>query len=206
MLTVMSCCRPVRDAELIQIMDAALTEAAGKAGSWLVCRPGCTQCCVGAFAINRLDAARLQAGLTRLEQEDPERAQQVRARAHAYLQRVSRDFPGDISTGLLGDKEGDKKRFEWFADEEVCPALDPEMGTCDLYKFRPMTCRVFGPPVRNDDGNLSVCELCFHGATHGQILSCELKPDPEGLEELLLDELKSAGDVGDTIVAFALTR
>lgn len=206
MLTVMSCGRPARDSELIQIMDAALTDASRKAGSWLVCRPGCTQCCVGAFAINPLDAARLRAGLTHLEQIDPERAQRVRSRVRDYLQSVSHDFPGDLSTGLLRDDEDSRKRFESFADEEVCPALDPDMGTCDLYEFRPMTCRVFGPPVRNDDGNLSVCELCFHGATNEQILGCELKVDPAGLEELLLDELKSAGKAGDTIVAFALLR
>ena len=206
MLTMMSCGRPARDSELIQIIDTALAGAAHKAGSWLVCRPGCTQCCVGAFSINQLDAARLRAGLTQLQETDPERAERVRSRTHDYLQRVSQDFPGDTASGLLGNDEESKKRFESFADEEMCPVLDPAMGTCDLYDFRPMTCRVFGPPVRNDDGNLSVCELCFHGATNEQILGCELKVDPDGLEELLLDELKSAGEAGDTIVAFALVR
>src|SRR6201995_5593081 len=100
MLTLVSCGRPARDSELIQIMDTALAEAARKAGAWLVCRPGCTQCCVGAFAINPLDAARLQAGLKQLQQTDPERAHRVRSRARDYLQRVSRDFPGDLLAGL----------------------------------------------------------------------------------------------------------
>src|SRR5215467_10641663 len=52
----------VRDRKLIQIVDAALADTARRSGDWLVCRPGCTQCCLGAFAINQLDALRLQRG------------------------------------------------------------------------------------------------------------------------------------------------
>ena len=38
-----------------------------------------------------------------------------------------------------------------------------------------MTCRVFGPPVRSEDG-LGVCELCFQGASDKEIAACEMKP------------------------------
>ncbi len=61
-------------------------------------------------------------------------------------------------------------------------------GTCDLYESRPMTCRVFGPPVRSEDG-LGVCELCFQGATPQEIASCEMKPDPDDMEGRLLEKL-----------------
>jgi hypothetical protein len=54
---------PAGDHELVQILDAALADTARRSGEWLVCKPGCTQCCVGVFAINQLDAARLQQGL-----------------------------------------------------------------------------------------------------------------------------------------------
>src|SRR5258708_2886343 len=61
---------PAADGALIQIVDAALADAARRSGEWLVCRPGCTQCCVGVFAINQLDAVRLRQGLAELEQTD----------------------------------------------------------------------------------------------------------------------------------------
>jgi hypothetical protein len=48
-----------KDQMLIQIVDSALAEAARRSGEWLVCRPGCTQCCIGVFPINQLDASRL---------------------------------------------------------------------------------------------------------------------------------------------------
>jgi len=199
----MPCRRPARDHELVQIVDAALNDAARRAGEWLVCRPGCTQCCVGAFAINGLDVARLREGLSQLIRTDPARATQIQSRARSYLARVIPDFPGDPDSGILDEGVEAEARFLDFADEEVCPALDPESGTCDLYQFRPMTCRVFGPPVRNDGGGLGICELCFHGASGDQIAACEMSPDPEHLEDSLLAEL---GERGETLVAFALAK
>jgi Fe-S-cluster containining protein len=202
----MSCGRPKRDLELVQIVDEALSDAAQRAGGWLVCRPGCTQCCVGAFVINQLDAVRLRDGIHSLRQTDPVRAERVRHRAGAYLERIHYDFPGDIISGLIDEDAEEDGRFDSFANDEVCPAVDPETGTCDLYQFRPMTCRVFGPPVRNEDGNLSVCELCFHGATNDQIAACELVPDPNHIEDELIEELSGAGKTRNTIVAFVLAE
>ncbi len=67
---------PVGDSELVQIMDASLAEAARRAGTWLACRPGCTQCCHGAFAINALDTLRLRAGMEALRASAPQPQQQ----------------------------------------------------------------------------------------------------------------------------------
>lgn len=196
---------PPRDHELVQIVDAALAEAAQRAGTWLVCREGCTQCCVGAFKINSLDAARLRQGFSELQSCDPGRAQDVRRRAQEYWARVSHDFPGDITTGILDLTPEAEGRFEEFANDEPCPALDPATGSCDLYASRPMTCRIFGPPVRNADG-IGTCELCFHGASDEQIAACEMTPDPNHLEDELLEQMDRGGEHGETIVAFVLAQ
>jgi len=193
------------DAALIQIVDAALAEAARKSGAWLVCRPGCYECCIGPFPISQLDARRLRDGLAELERRDARRAQRVRQRAREYMARFGRDFPGDPVTGVLEEGDEADDRFATLADEEPCPALDPEEGTCDLYAARPMTCRVFGPPVRSGADAVGVCELCFQGATGDEIAACEVELDPDDLESPLLHELeRSTGVRGDTIVAFAL--
>jgi Fe-S-cluster containining protein len=195
---------PARDTALIQIVDSALADAARKSGEWLVCRRGCTQCCVGAFAINALDALRLKHGLADLEAQAPERAARVRERARDAVARLSPDFPGNPITGLLDETEEAEQRFAEFANDEPCPALDPETGNCELYEARPMTCRVFGPPVRSEDG-LGVCELCYHGASDEEIAACEMVPDPDDLESDLLREVeKRTGTGGQTIIAFCL--
>jgi Fe-S-cluster containining protein len=192
------------DSDLLQIVDAALLATAKKSGPWLVCKPGCSQCCVGVFSINQLDVERLRNGMAELTARDPSRARSVRQRAAESVARLAADFPGDSQTGLLGETPDECERFESFANDETCPALDPATGCCDLYTARPMTCRAFGPPVRSEDG-LGVCELCYHGATSDEIAACEMVPDPEDIESTLVDELeKRTGLHGSTIVAFAL--
>jgi Fe-S-cluster containining protein len=193
-----------RDRALIQIVDSALAEAARRSGGWLVCRPGCTQCCIGAFPINQLDALRLRRGLADLEMREPARAQQVRERARESVARLSPDFPGNTTTGVLDEGEEAERHFSDFANDEPCPVLDPETGNCELYESRPMTCRVFGPPVRSEDG-LGVCELCYQGASDAEIAACEMKPDPDDLEPALLETVEASSGVrGDTIIAFCL--
>jgi Fe-S-cluster containining protein len=195
---------PQGDTQLVQILDAALADTARRSGDFLVCKPGCTPCCVGVFAIHQLDAARLQQGLEDLTRTAPDRARALRGRVQTSVNRLTQDFPGDPATGLLDSSEEAEARFEDFANDEPCAALDPVTGMCDLYQSRPMTCRVFGPPVRSEQG-LGVCELCYHGATEEQIAACEMAVDPDGLEATLLEEFEqSSGRQGRTLVAFAL--
>lgn len=192
---------PRRDSELVKIMDASFADAARRAGTWLACRPGCTQCCHGAFAINALDVARLHEAMATLQAQNPTLAAELIRRARAWVEEHGPHFPGNRETGLIGDSESDQDAFEHFANDAPCPALDPATGRCDVYAWRPMTCRVFGPPVRMGEGDaLGCCELCFVGATEDQIASCEMHV-PHDLEAELLAE---AGSEGETVVAFAL--
>jgi Fe-S-cluster containining protein len=194
---------PAGDRELVQIVDAALADAARRAGPWLVCRLGCTQCCVGAFAINALDVLRLREGMAELRKSDPVLAAAIERRAMAWIAEHGPAFPGDAASGVLGSSESEQERFEEFANDAVCPALDAATGRCDVYTWRPMTCRVFGPPVRMGDGDaLGHCELCFNGASDAEVKACEM-PVPHELESELIEE---TGSEADTVVAYALLR
>ncbi len=104
---------------------------------------------------------------------------------------------------MLGESDEEIEEFEEFANDAACPALDPETGRCDVYAWRPMTCRVFGPPVRMGEGDeLGHCELCFTGASQEEVQACEMEV-PHELEAKLVGEL---GAGGETVVAFALVR
>lgn len=154
---------------LVNIVDAALAEAVRLSGARLACRPGCCECCMGPFPISRLDAQRLRQGLAELEANDPARAGQVRKRARA-------------------NRNG---------DDEPCPALDPATGLCDLYAARPITCRIFGPPMRRNGGPVGLCELCFVGANEEEIAACaveipELAELDEGEETTVAEALLTA--------------
>jgi Fe-S-cluster containining protein len=194
---------PRGDQQLVQIVDAALADASRRSGDWLKCRPGCTQCCVGVFAISQLDASRLRKGLETLERSDAAKAERLKKRIAATRKKLSKGFPGNAATGVLDESDEAEERFEEFANDVPCPVLDPKTGTCDLYGARPMTCRAFGPPIRTDEG-LGVCELCFKGASAEEIAACEMEVDPDGLEAKLLKDLERRTGVGGrTIVAMA---
>ena len=187
------------DQDLIQIVDAAMAEAAARSGNWLACRIGCTQCCLGPFPITQLDAVRLREGLHELDRHDPERAVRVRERAQEAAERILRTYPNDPLRSVLDQEDA----FE----DDPCPALDPETGACDLYTARPITCRTFGPAVHFGSDSLAVCELCYRGASDEEIAACEVEVDPEDLQGQLVREVEtSTGTQGETIVAFALVH
>jgi Fe-S-cluster containining protein len=197
--------RAIEASTLIQLVDAATAEATRRAGEWVVCRPGCTQCCLDPFPITQLDVLRLREGLAVLAVRDKQRAAEVQARARAAWKRLRSSFPGDPVTGVLDEEECVSERFAVFGVGEPCPALDPNTGLCDLYEHRPLTCRLFGLPVRSGDDGVGVCELCFTGATEEQIAACEVQTGTQDLEaELTAEAERAAGVRGETIVTFAL--
>jgi Fe-S-cluster containining protein len=141
--------------------------------------------------------------MQKLRSENPALASELKRRAFTWIGEYGPAFPGDVGTGLIGDTESDRDRFEEYANEAACPALDPATGRCDVYEWRPMTCRVFGPPVRMGAGDaLGHCELCFNGATTDQVAACEMAM-PHDLEQQLIDQVPTKGE---TLVAFALIR
>ncbi len=185
------------DAGFLAQLDAAFDDAARRSGPHLLCRAGCNQCCTGIFAISLLDADRLQQGFDTLTITDPDRAGRVRERVLTYRARFAEGYPGDLRTGLLNEDDGSQEQFEDFANDEVCPVLDPQTGTCDLYAARPVTCRVFGPPVRHENG-LGVCELCYQQASEQEIAAAEMILPPPEVEAALTQPLGA----GTTTIPF----
>src|SRR5258707_535043 len=113
---------------LIQIVDNAVADAYHRGGHHLVCKPGCSQCCIGVFPIAHQDAARLREGLATLEQTDPAKAARIRTRVAASLTRLDPWFPGNRTTGILNEEHEAAIPFEEFANDEPCPVLDPDHG------------------------------------------------------------------------------
>ena len=140
--------QPAGDQQLVQLVNATLAEAFRLAGRWLACKPGCTECCIGPFPITPMDAARLRRGLAELDRADPPRAERVRRRANREVALTAPGFPGDPATGIFNGEEEAEEAFATRWETLPCPALDPDTGRCDLYPWRPISCRTFGPPVQ----------------------------------------------------------
>jgi Fe-S-cluster containining protein len=193
------------DERLLRVLDADLAEAARRAGDRLACRPGCSACCIGPFPITRLDVRRLRRGLERLAGVDPGRAEDVRLRARAAVAALFESYPGDAASGRL---DADEARLDSFFERHAglaCPALDPVSGRCELYEWRPVSCRTYGPPVRFGDEASPPCDLCFVGADDAIVEACRVEPDRDGLEQAILAALGvRAGEDWETLIAFAL--
>jgi Fe-S-cluster containining protein len=192
------------DQRLVQLVDAALADATRRGGDWLVCRPGCSQCCHGIFQISALDAERLRDGLVQLDRHEAARAGAVRTRVQQTRALLGPFFPGDTKAGVLHDDDEAIELFEEGFADQPCPILDPASGTCDLYAARPILCRTFGPPMRNEDDGLAICELCFHGADEAEIARCEMDSGFRSLEAEAEEAYeRDHPGMGRTIVAFA---
>ena len=188
------------DRRLLDSIAESMAEAARRSGAWLVCKPGCAQCCIGPFGITQLDAMRLRAGLAALQNADPARAAAVRHRAAEYIESIAPTYPENAETGEVYDED----RLSESVEDAPCPALDPATGCCDLYEARPITCRAFGPATHIGEKSFGACELCYQGACDEEIAACAVEVDPDGLEAQLLAELSEEGKTGMTIVAFAV--
>jgi Fe-S-cluster containining protein len=193
------------DDELVRRFDLAMEDAVRRAGPLFGCGPGRRDCCRGPFPVNLLDARRLHRGMTALVDRDPARARTVRRRAARVVRRLTRGFPGDPRTGLLGADEKAERDFCARHGALWCPALDPATGRCDVYQWRPLACRSMGPPVRLAGVDLAPCPFCFGPASAEDLARCRAVPDPEGREDALLAELEArVGRRGDTLIPFAL--
>ena len=188
------------DRRLLAEIGDTMAEAVRRSGEWIACRPGCTECCIGAFGITQLDARRLREGLRALAVADPVRAAAVRSRAEAYVRTAAPVFPNDIASDELWDEDA----LPASLDDLPCPALDPTTGCCDLYAARPITCRTFGPATLIGEATLGACELCYVGASEQQMMDCAVEVDSEGLESALVGALAAEGIKGMNLVAYAL--
>ena len=190
---------------LLLILDQALTSAIVRSGPHLACRPGCSQCCHGVFEISALDAQRLRDALAAT---DPVLHARIQARIHEARAHLAPFFPGDLNTGVLDPDPERQELFEEWANADPCPILDPATQTCDLYAARPILCRTFGPPIRNDPDDLSaglaICELCFTQASEPEVAAAEIDSSFRAQQELDEAEYEAAHPgTGPTIVAFA---
>jgi Fe-S-cluster containining protein len=190
------------DERLVRGFDAAVAAGELAAGCRLACRLGCTACCIGPFDITPLDAARLLRGMEALDDKRPAVAEAIRRRAGVQWEEVAGRFPGNAAARTFsGENAAGQALFDHFM-ELPCPALDPATGACELYAFRPLSCRSFGLPVRCGKALLPPCSLNSIGAVPAEVAAALIEPDPDDAEGRLLEEWGRVGGVGgDTIVA-----
>lgn len=189
------------DRELLASVQRSLSQAQAALEDRLDYGRGCPRCCYGPFPINRLDVRRLRRGLAELAASEPDRARDIVRRARRSAVLFAAGFPG--TAGRLSEDDAAVEAFCLGFGAEPCPALDTASGRCELYEWRPLVCRTYGPSVRIGSEELPPCEWCFTGSLEDARRVAAVV-DPEERETDLLDRLEAEGDSGETVIAFAL--
>ncbi|MEW6248070.1 MAG: YkgJ family cysteine cluster protein [Nitrospirota bacterium] len=150
----------------------------------LPCRKGCYQCCFGPFAVTVRDIAELQLGLAEM---DPARRDTMQELARRHIAAIEARYPRLAESPWLDDwPDAEIDRLAAEFAELPCPALQPD-GSCGVYPFRPVTCRMMGIPVEEGE--------TVHGACAVQTfvpvlrLSRSLRQEEEHLARQEADEL-----------------
>jgi Fe-S-cluster containining protein len=150
-------------AELLSSVDQWFNSCVSYARSEIVCKSGCSECCRALFDITLLDAFYLKSGFNRL---DPKIKAAVLVKARERLVSLQRLWPDFEAPYMLNYRP--EKEWEILMpddDETPCPLLG-EDGTCLVFDFRPMTCRLHGLPLIDISGEVMHDEWCTLNFVH----------------------------------------
>lgn len=129
--------------ELVEIVDKAFDRVKIQNKDLVKCKSGCSDCCHALFDLTLVEAIYINYRFLELfeaskREEIIERANnadrkiyKIKRQAHKALEK------GENEVKILSDIGAERVR---------CPLLSKE-ERCELYKYRPITCRVYGIPT-----------------------------------------------------------
>ena len=121
------------------------------------CQQGCSACCRGLFDITLLDAVYLKYGFDKLPGD---LKSFILRKSEARLNAVSRVYPNFVQPWLLNSIPETDWDLIMPEDDEIPCVLLSESGQCQVYKYRPMTCRLNGIPMIDTSGEELFDEWC----------------------------------------------
>lgn len=171
--------------KLLQKVDGWFAGCVEKHQNAIRCRTGCSGCCRGLFDITLLDACLLKSGFDLL---DPETKLSVLDKAKGCLAGLKVIWPDFDNPYILNYRPEEEWELLMPEDDETpCPLLGMD-GTCLVYDFRPMTCRLHGLPLVDVSGEVMFdgwCTLNFTGKDPVEIVDLRW-----GFNELFRNELE----------------
>ncbi len=136
--------------EVLAQADHWFDDAATALGPMLGCHIGCCDCCRGLFDITLPDAVVLQIGFQQL---DGHWQQRVLQRCRQRRDLLQQQWPELQAPYLLNHLHNRPWQTMPEQDATPCPLLD-DQGSCLVYAWRPLTCRLHGFPQIDVDGEV----------------------------------------------------
>jgi Fe-S-cluster containining protein len=157
-------------AALLTSVDQWFASCVSHARSEIACTRGCSECCRGLFDITLLDAWFMKRGFDRL---DTGIRTLVMDKAKVRLSSLQRLWPDFEAPYILNYRPEEEWEILMPDDDEIpCPLLG-EDGTCLIFDFRPMTCRLHGLPLVDISGEVMHDEWCTLNFIRGNPLDLQ---------------------------------
>jgi Fe-S-cluster containining protein len=128
---------------LVEASDAAFERVKKAHADCVKCTEGCADCCHAVFDLTLIEALYINHRFKEIF-KNPERAEleEKANRSDRLMAKIKRRAQEDL---LAGKSEADI--LEDLARERVrCPLLNSS-DLCELYRYRPLTCRFYGIPT-----------------------------------------------------------
>jgi len=128
---------------LLKIVDQVFDRVAQQYPTHVKCKTGCADCCYALFDLTLIEALYLNHQFNH-QLEGPQR-EEILAKANKVdrqINRIKRKAFQELQEG----RDENEILAEMAIERARCPLLNAD-DRCDLYSFRPITCRFYGIPT-----------------------------------------------------------
>lgn len=127
---------------LVHMVDGIVDRVKQAYPDCVRCQKGCTDCCYALFDLTLVEAIYLNHKFHERFGEDAERkekANRADRQIHKLKKQASRDYSdkGKNEVAILQEMGLERVRCPLLKDDDLC----------DLYEYRPITCRLYGIPI-----------------------------------------------------------
>ena len=128
---------------LLKTADDIFSKVKNEYPGEVKCKQGCADCCYALFDVTLIEALYIKHHFEKcFEGVEREKRVEVASRIDRRLYKLKRKANKDLEAGR---KEADI--LQDLAGKKVqCPLLNTQ-NRCDLYEYRPITCRLYGIPT-----------------------------------------------------------
>lgn len=140
--------------ELREKADLAFKKISQQYPDCVICKIGCSDCCHALFDLSLIEALYINHRFnSAFEGERKERLLERANRADRRIYKIKRQAHKDLEAG-----KPEREILEHMSAIKIrCPMLD-DRDRCEIYSFRPITCRLYGVPTAIE-GESHTCGL-----------------------------------------------
>ncbi len=129
--------------KIVDLVDSAFERVKKQNGDLVKCKSGCSDCCHALFDLTLVEAIYINHHFLELFKD--QKREEIIERANSAdrkIYKIKRQAYKEIEKG-----QNEVKILADIGAERVrCPLLNKE-DRCELYQYRPITCRVYGIPT-----------------------------------------------------------